>query len=154
MTDKLDLAEEVAALRRTVAAQAVMLKEVMGAVDRPHDTLKELNLRLQVLENWQVGANTTLNEMNTSPTIDYLSDHDARQIWNEMNTSPTPLPRYPTYVPANDNAPPALVQKLKLLDEIDAVLKAHKRGIVGGDIWMALTDLEAVIAQHRRICHG
>ena len=133
MTDKLDLAEEVAALRRTVAAQAVMLKEVMGAVDRPHDTLKELNLRLQVLENWQVGANTTLNEMNTSPT---------------------PLPRYPTYVPANDNAPPALVQKLKLLDEIDAVLKAHKRGIVGGDIWMALTDLEAVIAQHRRICHG
>lgn len=135
MTDKLDLAEEVAALRRTVAAQAIMLKEVMGAVDRPHDTLKELNLRLQVLENWQVGANTTLNEMNTSPT---------------------PLPRYPTYVPANDNAPPkSLVQKLKLLDEIDAVLQdISTRGIASGDIWMLLNDLESVIGQHRRSCHG
>ena len=131
------LAEEVAALRRAVAAQAVMLKEVMGAVERPHDTLKELNLRLQVLESWQLGANAALNEMNTPPT---------------------PLPRYPTYVPANDNDPSkAFVQKLKLLDEIDAFLKGHMRldpTHVGFDIWMLLTDLQAVLDQHRRSCHG
>ena len=131
------LAEEVAALRRAVAAQAVMLKEVMEAVERPHDTLKELNLRLQVLESWQLGANAALNEMNTPPT---------------------PLPRYPTYVPANDNNPSkAFVQKLKLLDEIDAFLKGHMRldpTHVGFDIWMLLTDLQAVLDQHRRSCHG
>ena len=128
------LAEEVAALRRAVAAQAVMLKEVMRAVDRPHDTLKELNLRLQVLESWQLGANATLNAMNTPAS---------------------PLPsHHPDYVPANDSSPSNPVQKLEFLGEIDAVLKRHKGGtFMCGDIWRLLTDLETVLDYHRQVWH-
>ncbi len=133
MTNKLDLFEEIAALRRAVGAQAVMVKQALNEIEQlqelvrqPHARLAAVELRLQVLENWQLDVNT-----------------------------PAPLPIGPSdYVPANDNSPPKTrPQKLKLLDEIDAVLKGHKRGIVSGDIWMLLTDLDAVLDQHRQICH-
>ena len=141
MTDKPDLSEEIAALRRAVGAQAVMVKQALNEIEQlqelvrqPHARLAAVELRLHVLENWQLDANATLNAMNTPAP---------------------PLPSGPSdYVPANDNNPSKRrPQKLKLLDEIDAVLKGHKHGIVSGDIWMLLTDLDAVLDQHRRGCH-
>ena len=64
MTDKLELAEEIAVLRRALAGQSVMLKQAMDEIDRlgtamqrPHDTIDALgknlkghHLRLQILE--------------------------------------------------------------------------------------------------------
>ncbi len=135
MTEKLDLAEEIAALRRAVAAQAVMLKAAMEAVERPHDTLKALDLRLKVLENWQLDVNATLMGMNAP-------------------ASPPPSSNA-TYAPANDNTPDGSLPKARasimmLLAGLEAIIRYHKQRMIPGGNGGLVMDLEQFVDRHRR----
>ena len=135
MTDKPDLAEQIAALRRTVAAQAVMLKQAMDEIDRlgtamqrPHDTLDALgrnlkwhHLRLQILEKWQLEISE----------------------WQRVRSVPVPPPPpSPPWTPmphANDNNPAdcptkAPAPKLYLHVKIDRTSPPGWRVTVADDI--------------------
>ena len=135
MTDKLDLSEEIAVLRRALAGQSVMLKRAVDEIDRlgatmqrPHDTLDALKrdqraheLRLQMLEKWQLEISE----------------------WQRVRSVPVPPPPpSPPWTPmphANDNNPAdcttkAPAPKLYLHVKISGALPPGWRVTVADDI--------------------
>ena len=137
MTDKLDLAEEIAALRRTVSGQSVMLKQVAGAVEKPHHRLeavelkgKELQLRLEHLENWQLEVSEWQGAIS-------------------QPSEPAPLQPYANDNNPGDYAPKSRDQVTALLDELEATMMRHKQKIVSGDVWGLIMDLNQLVDRRR-----
>jgi len=155
MTDKLDLSEEIAALRRTVAAQSVMIKQAIHEIEglheatrRPHERLDRLevsmqdkHLRLQILENWQYAISQPTVPSPPQPLGGRMYAND-----NEPCSAPPrhPPDEYSQQINALQN------QKALLISDLGELIKYYKRrGIVSGDIWELITALDAVLCRYR-----
>ena len=146
MTDNLDLAEEIATLRRTVAAHSVMLKQAMGEIEglrelarRPHERLDalerreaEYRLRLQILEKWQLEVSEWQRARAVSPPIE-----------------PAPLQPYANDNNPGDYAPKSRAQVMRVLDELEDVMREHKRRSPDGDFWGLARELQSFLDAHR-----
>ncbi len=152
MTDKLDLAEEIAALRRALAANSTMLKQTM--------------MNLEALDGWGQEANRRIVKLEE----DVAQPHarlEALEQWRSAMSTPAENPCCAArYQPANDNepcsAPPRHPpdeysqqigdlknQKACLIADIAELIQRQKMGIVSGDIWELITALDTVLCRYR-----
>ena len=143
MTDKLDLAEEIAALRRALAANSTMLKQTMMNLEALDGWGKEANRRIVKLEESVAQPHARLESLEKSVA-------SLREQAHEHVTEPTA----DRYQPANDNnpggyAPVARAPKLHLIEDIQDLVQRYKGRIVSGDVWLFLMDLETILKAHR-----
>ena len=151
MTDKLDLAEEIAVLRRALAGQSVMLKQTMMNLEALDGWGKEANRRIVKLEESTAQPHMRLESLEQWRHEAYNCIVELRKLAHEHVTEPTA----DRYQPANDNnpggdAPVARAQKAQLIAAIEDLINSlSKEGILSGDMWGFIRGIEAILGHYR-----